>query len=173
MAHTLTIDLETLEAGVGSVKILTFPKRVRIKEMSFSVSLEARGSVEQAREWYLYAVGAHPIPTVGDPHGEWIDPVFQAGEKPILDNADAGFVSTIRAPHTELVSTPAGGSVFKVELNHGVFAPGDYVALWIENNSGDVSTIDWGLTNAVISVTYEETAMKTVYEQVQANPWLD
>lgn len=173
MAHTIAVDLETLESGAGYVKILTFPKRVKVTEISFSVSSEARGTVEQAREWSLYAVGAHPTPTEGNPHGEWTTYVFQGGEKPILDNATAGFVSTIRSPHTELVSLPTGGSVLKLEMHQGVFAPGDYMALWIENTGGDVETIDWSLTNAVISVTYEETAMKTIYEQVQANPWLD
>ena len=47
------------------------------------------------------------------------------------------------------------------------------MALWVENIAGDISGITWEDTEATINIVYEETAMKTAYEQVQANPFLD
>lgn len=172
-SHIMTVDLKNLEANETNYKVISFPKRIKITEMSFSVNGEAAGSPELARVWKLYAWGAHATPTEGSPWSDWSFSVFDVSEKPILTNATANFYSTIKSPASQLVSLPAGGGILKLEVHQGVFAPNDYMALWVQNDGGDVSTITWDSTEATINIVYEDTAMKTMYELVQANPWLD
>jgi hypothetical protein len=171
-SHIMTIDLKNLQANASNYKVISFPKRIKITKMSFSVNGHAAGNAELDRVWTLYSMGGHPTPTLLDPWDEWTTPVFES-QKPVLDNATASFYSTIEAPFSVLVPTPNGGGVLNLELNSGVFAPSDYMVVWIEGTAGDFSEIVWENTEATINIVYEETAMKTLYEQVQANPWLD
>lgn len=174
MSHILTIDLKDLQANANNYKVISFPTRVKVTAMSFAVNGEAVGGSELERVWRLYAMGGHPTPTPENPYSEWTTQVFEnESAKPILENATASFASTIGTPYSVLAPLPAGGGVLNIELNSGVFAPGDYMVLWVENTDGDVSEITWADTEATINIVYEETAMKTVYEQVQANPFLD
>jgi hypothetical protein len=174
MSHILTIDLKDLQANASNYKVISFPTRVKVTAMSFAVNGEAAGQSELERVWKLYAMGGHPAPTPENPYEEWTTPVFENElAKPILENATAAFASTIGTPMSVLAPLPAGGGVFNIEVNAGVFAPGDYMVLWVENTDGDVSGITWEGTEATINIVYEETAMKTIYEQVQAYPFLD
>ncbi len=173
MSHMLTIDLKNLQANADNYKVISFPNRVKVTAMSFSVNGAAAGNSELDRVWKLYAMGAHPTPSPENPWSEWTTPVFNYGEKPTLNNETASFYSTIVSPYSELVPLPAGGGVFNLELHGGVFAPNDYMVLWVENDGGNIEEIVWENTEATINIVYEETAMKTVYEQVQANPFLD
>jgi hypothetical protein len=141
--------------------------------MSFSVNGEAAGSAELARVWKLYAWAAHPTPSVENPWSEWTFAVFDSADKPVLDNATASFYSTINSPQTYVATLNNGGGVLKAELHGGVFAPNDYMAIWVVNESGDVSTITWDDTEATINIVYEETAAMTVYEVIQKYPYLD
>lgn len=173
MSHILTIDLKDLQSNANNYKVITFPKRIKITEMSFSVNGEAAGSAELARVWKLYAWAAHPTPSVENPWSEWTFPVFNSEEKPTLNNANANFYSTINSPATFLASLNSGGGILKVDINQGVFAPNDYMAVWVENDGGDISTITWGNTEATINIVYEETAALTIYEVLQKYPYLD
>jgi hypothetical protein len=169
----MTIDLKNLQSNSNNYKVISFPKRIKITEMSFSVNGEAAGAPELDRVWKLYVWGAHPTPTEGSPWSEWSFPVFNSEEKPVLNNETRNFYSTIESPESGLVSLPSGGGILKLEFHQGVFAPNDYMAIWVQNDGGDVSEITWEDTEATINIVYEETVMKTLYELVQANPWLD
>jgi len=169
----MTIDLKNLQSNQDNYKVISFPRRIKIIEMSFSVNGEAAGDVELDRSWILYAWGAHPTPTVESPWSEWGFSVFGISDKPTLHNADRNFYSTIKTPPSALFSIPGGGGFVKLEVHQGVFAPNDYLALWVQNDGGDISTIDWDATEATVNIVYEETTAKTPYEIVQENPWLD
>lgn len=173
MSHILTIDLKNLQSNATNYKVISFPKRVKITEMSFSVNGAAAQDPTLDRVWKLYAWGAHPTPTVESPWSEWSFPVFNEADKPVLNNETANFYSTIGQPATQQVPVIASGSVFKFEFNQGVFAPNDYLAVWVANDGGDISTIVWDDTEATINIVYEETTMLTAYEQVQKHPWFD
>lgn len=174
MSHILTIDLKNLLSNEDNYKVITFPNRIKILSMSFSVNGEARGSEPGLdRVWKLYAWGAHPTPQPESPWNEWSFPVFGPDQKPTLSTETANFYSTIETPASALFALPAGGGVLNLEVHQGVFAPNDYMALWVDLDSGDTEGITWEDTEATINIVYEETSMKTVYEQVQANPWLD
>lgn len=171
----MTIDLVNLLANADNYKVITFPKRIRVTEVSFSVNGEAAGSIEDERVWQLYFWGAHPTPSEGSPWDDWTFPVFDTGEgdyKPILSNATSEFVSSTKAPYNEIVSVPPQ-TFFKVDIDLGVFAPGDYAAIWIENTAGDVEEITWADTEATISIVYEETTKRSIYELTQQYPFLD
>jgi len=169
----MTIDLKNLQSNADNYKVISFPRRIKITEMSFSVNGEAAGSAELDRVWKLYAWGAHPTPVEENPWSEWAFPVFNSEDKPMLDNATRNFYSTIKSPASGLISLQSGGGFLKLEVNQGVFAPNDYMAIWVGIDSGDTSEITWEETEATINIVYKETAMKTLYELVQANPWLD
>jgi len=175
VSHILTIDLTNLQANANNYKVISFPTRVKVTAMSFAVNGEASGGdPELGRVWQLYALGGHPTPSPGNPYSEWTTAVFEnEAAKPVIDNATAPFASTVGTPYSVLSPLPAGGGVLNVEVNSGVFAPGDYMALWVENTDGDITEITWADTEATINIVYEETAMKTVYEQVQSYPFLD
>jgi hypothetical protein len=175
VSHILTIDLTNLQANADNYKVISFPTRVKVTAMSFAVNAAASGyDSELGRVWKLYAMAGHPTPTPENPYQEWTTQVFENEEaKPILDNATAPFASNIGTPYSNLIALPAGGGVLNLELHRGVFAPGDYMVLWVENTDGDISEITWADTEATINIVYEETAMKTTYEQVQAYPFLD
>ncbi len=173
MAHVMTIDLKNLAANASNYKVVSFPKRVRITEMSFSVNGAAAGSPELARVWRLYTMGAHPTPQPEYPWSEWTFSIFNWESKPLLENANANFYSTISTPLREAVLPPNGDGFIKVEMDGGVFAAGDYMAVWVQNDGGNIDDIVWENTEATINIVYEETTKKSVYEQVQANPWLD
>lgn len=173
MSHILTIDLKNLVSNSSNYKVISFPKRIKITQMSFSVNGAAAGSQELDRVWKLYAWGGHPTPTVENAWSEWTHPVFNFDQKPVLDNATASFYSTVVSPAASFVPLPAGGGVLNFELHQGVFAPNDYMALWVANDGGDISTIVWEDTEATINIVYEETSAKTMYELYQQYPWLD
>lgn len=174
MSHILTIDLKNLAANSANYKVITFPKRVKVLSMSFAVNGEARGDNPGLnRVWMLYAWGAHPTPQPEAPWNEWSFPVFNFDQKPTLHTEDANFYSSIKTPASSLVALPAGGGVLNLEMHQGVFAPNDYMALWVNNDSGNIDDITWEDTEATINIVYEETSMKTIYEQIQANPWID
>jgi hypothetical protein len=170
----MTIDLKDLQSNANNYKVISFPSRIKVTAMSFAVNGEAAGNSELDRVWKLYTMGGHPTPTIENPWSEWTTPVFEDElAKPVLDNATAPFASTIGTPYSALVPLPAGGGIFNLEMNAGVFAPGDYMVLWVEGTAGDFSEITWADTEATISIVYEETVMKTPYEYVQAYPFLD
>lgn len=173
-SHIMTIDLKDLQSNESNYKVISFPSRIKITAMSFSVNGQAAGNPELDRVWKLYTMGGHPTPTPENPWNEWTSPIFEDDSaKPVLDNATAAFASTIGTPYSVLVPLPAGGGIFNLEMNGGVFAPGDYMVLWVEGIAGDFSEITWENTEATVNIVYEETVMKTQYEQIQANPFLD
>ena len=173
MSHIITIDLKNLQANETNYKVISFPSRIKVLAMSFAVNGASLGSLGDDRVWRLYAYGGHPTPTAENAWDEWTTPVFEGdAQKPVLDSATASFYSTIGTPYSAIVPLPAGGGVLNLEMNSGVFAPNDYMALWVENIAGDISGITWEDTEATINIVYEETAMKTAYEQFQANPFL-
>lgn len=174
-SHIMTIDLKNLQSNANNYKVITFPSRVKVTAMSFAVNGQAAGgNPELDRVWRLYAMSGHPTPTLENPWSDWTNPVFPNDtSKPTLDNATAAFVSTIGTPLSELVSLPEGGGIFNLEMHAGVFAAGDYMAVWVENIAGDVTGITWEETEATINIVYEDTVMKTIYEQVQDNAFLD
>lgn len=171
MSNILTIELDSLTTS--GIKIVSFPMRTQVKEVSFTISPEARGMFEDERIWNMYAVGAHPTPTVENPFSEWAFPIFNGADKPIVESIETSFVSTTKSPNVQYATLPNGGGILNLELNFGVFAPGDYMAVWVEQGTGNFDGMDASLVNGVVTVVYQPTALKTVWEQGQANPWLD
>jgi hypothetical protein len=174
MPHILTVDLNNLQANEDNYKVISFPSRVKVSSMSFSINGAAAMNQELDRVWRLYAWSGHPTPTVENAWAEWTAPIFtNDAAKPVLDNATAAFASTIGTPLSELVPVSGtGAGVLKFEYNAGIFAPGDYMVLWVENIAGDISEIVWEDTEATINIVYEETAAMTPYELTQKYPFL-
>lgn len=175
MSHILTIDLVNLEANENNYKVISFPRRVKILEMSFSVNGAAMGGdANLDRIYRLYAWGAHPTGTVETPWTEWSFPVFGFSDanKPVVNAEVRQFASTSSTPYTIFPTLPQGGGILNIELNHGVFAPGDHMAVWVQPDAGDWTDIVWADTEATINIVYEETSLRTPYEQSQTYPWL-
>jgi len=172
-SQMLTVELENLDGGSTTYQIIHFPNRVRVTSLSFTLNFAAMGdSPELERQWGLAALSGHHTPTEGNPWSEWTTVLF-GEEKPVLNTSTDWVASSTATPLAELFTTPNGGGIMKVEVDNGVFAPGDYLVLWIQNTGGDVEEIVWEDTKATITVGYEPTAKKTPYEMLQANPWLD
>jgi hypothetical protein len=177
MSGMMTIEIENLEASPTNYRLVSFPKRVKIDGISFSVNFEAAGSVEAGRVWRLYSVVGTPTPTPENPLSEYARPLLDAfgnSEKPVVTIAQTGVISTLGIPSS--ISVQSGDKTqtrTNVMLQEGVLAPGDYLALWIQLESGDVEGINYDLTTAVVTISYTETTDDSFHELLTKYPNLD
>lgn len=164
MSQLLTIDLENLSSDNGfGIKIVTFPNRTKIENVVFTVNWECWGNEEQDRNWLLYALASHPYEYEGY-DTDWIWPIFGNSAKPVVSRASNLRFRSDVAP-TGIYSAPFETPNMIREIHEGVLDAGDYIALWVECDSGDVEGISWEDTAAVVTIEYEETTKQTAYEQ--------
>ena len=165
----LTICIDNLENSPSNYRLVTFPTRVKINAVSFSINSEAAGTIEQDRSWGLSAMVGSPDPQDGNPRNEWINPLFP-DEKPVIHTPEQYLGSTIVVPPV-FKGTKNDGTAADLAL--GIMAPGDYIALWINTISGDFEGIEWENTSAVITLDYELTANRSAKELVKQFPEFD
>ena len=168
----LTLDIENIQSSLGNYKIISFPNRVKITSVSFTVNSAAAGAIENARVWNLYLMGGSSYENPSAPWSDFVFQLFGYNEKPVIDNAVSQFVSTIGYPTSENITLNASAGI-NISPDAGVLKPGDYVTAWIESSDGDFEDIVWEDTKAVITICYEATTEPTIYELIQKYPQLD
>jgi hypothetical protein len=166
----LSVEMVNLEAGPGNYRMVTFPNRVRLTSVGFTVNDIAVGDYEDERVWKIYCMVGHPNPEEGSPWGEYIHPIFGLSEKPTVTNVRK-YTSSFMENVSQIISNPRG-KYENLDLDFGVIEPGGYLVFWIQNESGDIEGIDWALTQATVSIMYEETHKMTALEFVNKYPEL-
>ena len=169
---TLALNFVNLESIVNRQAFISFPKRVRIKAMSFTVNSEARGSVANERTWNLYSLIGHPQPTEGSPFDESVWGVFGSNPKPVIQIPAQSFSSTLAFTPTETFEIP-DDKYSNVELTHGVMEPNDFLYVWLEYTLEADSGISWGETAATVLIEYEDTSLRSIRETIAKYPFLD
>lgn len=163
MPETITIDIENLETTGNQVAIVTFPQRVKVLSATFTVNLEAYGTEEDNRNWKLYCLAGHPYTDEGDDQ-EWVWPMFYSSAKPVVERSNNMRYRSNTAL-TGVHSAPFGDPYTIREVHEGVLDAGDYVSIWVELDSGNIDTITWANTRALVTLQYEETTKKSAYEE--------
>lgn len=168
----ISLNFVNLENLSNRQAFITFPSRVRIKSMSFSINFEARGDVEDERTWNLYALIGHPQPTPENPFSESIWNVFGSNPKPVIQIPTQSFTSTLSTTPTETFEIPYD-KYSNVEITHGVIEPNDFVYVWLEYTLEAGTDITWSDTSATVFVEYEDTKFHSVRETIAKYPFLD
>ena len=168
---TMAVEMQNLQSDSGNYRIVTFPQRVRITSVGFTFNYECMGSYKNQRVWKIYCMVGHPNPSEGSPWGEYTHPIFGLSEKPTVSR-DRLFTSSFMENSAQVVQKP--NSWFEdVAIDFGVIEPGGYLTFWVQNDSGDISTITWEDTAATVTITYEPTSLMTAQEVFAKYPELD
>lgn len=168
---TLAIDMQNLDSNAGNYRMVTFPQRVRITSVGFTVNGECIGDYEHNRVWKIYCMVGHPSPSGDGPWDEYTHPIFGLSEKPTVSR-DRKYTSSFMENSVQVEPKPH--SWFEdVALDYGVIEPGGYLVFWVQNESGDISTITWENTAATVMITYEPTSLMTAQEVFAKYPELD
>lgn len=170
-SNSLSIDMQNLQSDAGNYRLVSFPERVRVTSVGFTVNSECMGAYEDERVWKIYCLVGHPDPQVGNPWQEYTHPIFGLSEKPTVSR-DRKFTSSYMTNAVQVTPKPNGG-IETLDLDYGVIAPGGYLSFWVQNESGDVSLITWEDTAANVTITYEPTNHPSWFELVQEYPVLD
>lgn len=177
MSAVMAIQIENLETSPNNYRMVSFPNRVKIESISFCINFDAAGLLENERVWKLYAAVGTPRPNPENGLAEDVRPligIFGEQEKPVVTVAQTGLLSTVAVPASIITSSGDKTQTrSNVILHEGVLNAGEYIALWIELQEGDVEEIDYSLTSAVISISYKETTDLSLPELVQLYPNLD
>ena len=167
----LTVEMQNLDSNAGNYKIVSFPNRVRITSIGFTVNNECMGNYEDERVWTIYCLVGHPDPTEGNPWNENIHPIFGLNEKPTVTNARM-FVSNFAENNPQVVAIPHV-KYEDIELDYGILEPGAYMAFWVQSDDGDFEDITWEATAASVFIGYEETTAPSAIEVIAKYPELD
>ena len=168
---TISVEMTNLEGGPNNYRLITFPKRVRVTSVGFTVNLEAMGDYSDERVWKIYCMIGHPNPQEGNQWNEYNHPIFGLGEKPTVSN-ERMFTSSFMENTSQILSNPHG-MYENLDLDYGVIEPGGYLVFWVQNESGDIEGIDWSVTQANVMISYEDTHKMTALEFFTKYPELD
>lgn len=169
--NVLAIDMQNLQSDAGNYRLISFPNRVRITSVSFSVNQECMGAYEDERVWQIFCLIGQHTPTEGDPWNQWSSPIFGLSEKPTVTNARM-FSSSVMENVPAMVSKPDEPFI-NLDIDYGVVEEYGFLVFWVQNSSGDISGIDWEDTAAVVNIEYEPTNKKSAREWFAIYPELD
>lgn len=168
---TLAIDMQNLESNAGNYRMVTFPQRVRITSVGFTVNNECMGDYEDERVWKIYCMVGHPNPSEEYPWDEYTHPIFGLSEKPTVTR-DRRNTSSFMENAVQVLPKP--NSAFEdVALDYGVIEPGGYIVFWVQLDSGNIEDIAWADTAATVIISYEPTSLMTAQEVFAKYPELD
>ena len=170
-AESIVVTFKGNELSAG--KLITFPKRVRVTSMRFTIDSALRGNPSDDRSFMLYSMVGHPEPTVENPFSDSSWNVFGDNPKPVVSIPDGqSLVSTVGEVPTYTVENPQDIHS-NIELAHGVLEPGDF--LWVVFSYSGVfpEEFDWQAASLVATITFEETSEKSIREMVAKYPFLD
>ena len=153
----LSVDIEGADEN-GSPEyycLVSFPQKVIVTGVKFTVNDEMRGQGEDAtdwdRVWELAAVKGRKSVGEGDPaHSEDLAPFFGEGEKPIVNCGQGDWTSNVVVPIEEYEwwsSTNYVGNVAQMD-------PDEYLMLFVSSDSGDFETYDPTAAKVTIAISY-------------------
>lgn len=169
--NVLAIDMQNLESDAGNYRLVSFPNRVRITSVSFSVNTECMGTYSNERVWKIYCLIGQHTPTGEDPWFQWSSPIFGLNEKPTVTNARM-YSSSVMENVPVMVSKPDEPFI-TLDIDYGVVEEYGFLAFWVQNDSGDIESITWEDTAAVVNIEYEPTNKKSAREWFEIYPELD
>jgi hypothetical protein len=135
-------------------RIISFPSRVKVTGLSFTVDASAVDSKEDERWFYLAAVkGKRTVEPGADSWLEDIVPFFGDQEKPsIIYDQGARFVSEVRPPVDKYEWYTVGDSYV---ADVAQMDTDEYLTVWVYQDGGYFpEEFDWAATTATISISY-------------------
>ena len=170
-SESIVVTFHGTEFSAG--KLITFPKRVRITSMSFTIDSALRGESSDARSFELYSLIGHPQPTEENPFNDTSWNVFGDNPKPVVSIPNGqSFVSTVGETPIYTVENPKDihGNL---EVKHGVLEPGDFLWVVFQYNGTFPEEFDWASASIVATITFEDTTDKSIREMIAKYPFLD
>ena len=153
----ITVSLPITSYGdLEPYRIISFPKRVHVTAVSFTVNAAAIGEdpETQGRVFILHAVKGHQARNPGyENWDEDIVPFFGDDEtdKPTVVSPVTKFRSTIAFPADKLEWSTYGdsytGDVAQMDTD-------EYLCVWVYPLAGDFDGLDFTETTATISIAY-------------------
>ena len=170
-AESVVVNFHGNELSTG--KLITFPKRVRVKAMSFTIDSLLRGDPSDNRTFMLYSMVGHPEPTPENQFNDTSWNVFGDNPKPVVSIPDGqSLVSTVGETPVYTFENPKDVHS-NVELTHGVLEPGDFLWVVFEYTGVFPEDFDWQSASLVATITFEETTDKSIREMLAKYPFLD
>lgn len=169
-AESIVVTFHGNELSSG--KLITFPKRVRINSMRFTIDTLLRGNPDDNRSFLLYSMVGHPEPTVENPFGDTSWNVFGDNPKPVISIPDGqSLVSTVGEVPTYTFENPQDVHS-NIELTHGVLETGDFLWVVFDYSGAFPEDFDWQAASLVATITFEETTEKSIREMLVKYPFI-
>lgn len=159
---TVTLDHFDQNGAPEWYRLISFPSKVNITGIQLIINDECRGSVGDAREWFLgCAKGRQSDQTLDgvEPDYQDIIPFFGENEKPRVNGIDGVYVSNVAIPMEkpiegdyEWYSYPTTGSYTGLVSQ---MDPDEYLMLYVATDGGDFEGLDTDYTSATIVIGYE------------------
>jgi len=163
---TVTLDNFDENGTPEFYRLISFPSKVNITSIQLIMNSEARGSVANARYWYLGAAKGRQsnqtLPGV-DPDDEDIIEFFGPNEKPSVNGADGVYVSNVATPMAKPIEGdyewyaygPDGYDFGNYTGLISQMDPDEYLMLYVDSDGGDFEGLDTDFTAATIVIGYE------------------
>lgn len=134
-------------------RIISFPKRVRVTAVSFTVDASAVDSKVDERVFYLAAIkGKRSVASDADSWYEDIVPFFGDEPKPTITFSEARFLSSVAEP-VESYQWFTYGATYTADVAQ--MDTDEYLTVWVSPDAGTFpEDFDWAATTATISIAY-------------------
>lgn len=150
----ITVSTPITQSGWPTpYRIISFPSRVTVTGVSFTVDATSIGDPEDARVFYCAMVkGRRTKDTEAPAWYEDIVPFFGDTQKPTIVCVDDKFRSTVVAPADRLEWYTVGPSY---TADVAQMDTDEYLTVWVSPDDGNFpEEFDWAATTATISIAY-------------------
>lgn len=135
-------DMKITESGATDpYYLLSFPTRVKVTGVSFTINQSGLGDEGDGLEYTLYVQkGKHSVAADAEPHYEDIVPFLPMDGKPkVICDASSKYRSDIVAP-LEKAEWYTYGPAYTADVAQ--MDTDEYLAIWVENTAGDTTNIE-------------------------------
>lgn len=150
----ITVSTPITQSGwPAPYRIISFPSRVKVTGLSFTVDSSAVDSKGDERTFYLAAVkGKRSVAVDADSWYEDIVPFFGDEPKPVITYSNARYLSDVRAP-VDKYQWFTYGDTYTADVAQ--MDTDEYLTLWVSPDAGTFpEDFDWAATTATISIAY-------------------
>jgi hypothetical protein len=164
----MTVTLDGFGSGGTSewYRLISFPSKVNITSIQLIMNGETRGTVANARHWFVGAVKGRQsnqtLPGV-EPDDEDLIEFFGPNEKPSVHGEDGVYVSNVATPLAKPIEGdyewysygPEGWGNGNYTGLVSQMDPDEYLMLYIDSGAGNFGGLDTDYTAATIVIGYE------------------
>lgn len=154
-------DMKVTESGAfDPYYILSFPTRVKVTGVSFTINEAGLGNDGDGLEYTLYVEkGRHAAVDGGNARAEDIVPFFPMDGKPkVICDSNNKFRSNVFIPSANAEWYVYGGPAYTADVAQ--MDTDEYLTIWVENTAGDPTNVlllsgdGWDVVRASVSIAY-------------------